>query len=88
MQLSQKMTNQKELAGPYLLDSADVMAIRGGILSGRVVGREMVSVSFFLSQSACSSCLKARGGSWMLRDDNLRTRYGSIPWKDSSSSLR
>lgn len=54
------------------LESADVIAIRGRIFRGRLVGLGMFSDS--LLKSVCSNCLKARGGSWILRDESLRTR--------------
>lgn len=47
---------------PYLVVSADVIAINGGILSASEVGRCGLSESPFLSHSACSASLKAKGG--------------------------
>lgn len=45
-----------------VLSAAAVIAISGGILSAREVGLCGLSESPFLSHSACSASLKAKGG--------------------------
>lgn len=78
-------TQKPESVFAHLPESADVMAMSGGMRSASVVGRAIGSISL-LFQSCCSACRKASGGSCRFRLDRLRTWMSSMPGAAPSSA--